>query len=211
MVERGIAGAGVAVAATAVVTLHLTGAGRVDPMAQTVSDYVGLPEGPALLGLAAAGLIIAGAVAAVRMAGPARRVLTAWTAAVLLVALFPTNLPDQPPDLAAFVHRWAGALVFTLPPIAGVLASRTADPVLRRRLLIGSVVSATAACAFLAAHAPHVLAGAAVFGWLGLIERVAYVALLALMVLLASYRPGVAVLPAPVRPVAVDAGTGERR
>lgn len=205
MIGRGIAWAGTALAVAVIATVHVTGVGRVDPVAQTVSDYVALPDGAALLGLAAAGLIAAGLAGAVTVGTPARRLLLVWVAAVLLVAVFPTNLPGQPPDVAAFVHRWAGALVFTLPPVAGAVAARTAGP-RRVPLLAGSVVAAVAAGAFLLSHVPHVLAGADAFGYLGLVERVAYAALLVLLVVVAT--PGAperaAAGPAPAAPVAEE-------
>ena len=180
MIGRGIAVAGVTVAAAVIVVLHVAGAGRVDPLAQTVSDYVVLPDGGALLGLAAAGLIAAGFAGAASLNATARRLLLLWGAAVLLVAVFRTNLPGQPPDVSAFVHRWAGALVFALPPVAGAVGARTAGA-RRVPLLAASVAAAVAAGAFLLAHAPHVLAGADVFGYLGLVERVAYATLLVLL------------------------------
>lgn len=201
MIARGIAVAGVVVAAAMIAALHVAGAGRVDPVAQTVSDYVAVPAGAALLGLAAAGLIAAGLAGAVTLNAAARRLLLVWAAAVLLVAVFPTNLPGQPPDLSAFVHRWAGALVFTLPPVAGAVGARTAGE-RRAPLLAASVAAAVAAGAFLLAHAPHVLAGAAVFAYLGLVERVAYVALLVLLVVVATpaARTAGPIPPAPAVP-----------
>lgn len=204
MVGRGIAAAGIGTAATAVVALHVVGAGRVDPVARTVSDYVAIPGGAALLGLAAAGLIVAALAAAMPLDTPVRRVLLVWCAAVLLVAVFPTNVAGEPADVAAVVHRWAGAVVFGLPPVAGLLASRIADGVRRARLAAGSAVAAVTACTFLLAHAPHVLAGTGPFVWLGLVERVAYVALLGLLLLLATpgARHTAGPAPEPVRSAA---------
>lgn len=199
MIGRGIAGAGIALAAAVIATLHVAGVGRVDPVAQTVSEYVALPGGAALLGLAAAGLIVAGLAGAVTLNTTARRLLLVWAAAVLLVAVFPTNLPGQPPDVSALVHRWAGALVFALPPVAGAVAARTAGP-RRIPLTAASAAAAVAAGAFLLAHAPHVLAGADVFGYLGLVERVAYATLLVLLVAIASPPARV---PVPAPPAAV--------
>lgn len=173
--------AGVTVAGAAVAALHVLGAGPVDPVALTVSDYVSVPGGPALLGLAAAGLATAGAalVRAVPGAGWPRAValvLAAWCAALVLVAVFPTNAPGSAPDVAAVVHRWAGAAVFALPPVAGLLAARC--PYRNRAALAWSVAAGVAALAFLLCHAPAVLAGAAPFRWLGAVERGAYLVLL---------------------------------
>ncbi|TCK25015.1 DUF998 domain-containing protein [Pseudonocardia endophytica] len=207
MVGRGVAWVGVAVVAVAVVVLHVVGTGTVDPVTQTISDYVVLQDGAALLGLAAAGLIAAGLAGAVSLSATARRLLLLWAAAVLLVAVFPTNLPGQPADVSALVHRWAGALVFALPPLAGVVGARSAGS-RRVPLLAASVAAAVAAGAFLLAHAPHVLAGADVFPWLGLVERVAYVALLALLIVFAAPAPAAPppLLATPASPVGPATG-----
>ncbi|MFC7658477.1 hypothetical protein ACFQV8_21715 [Pseudonocardia benzenivorans] len=64
------------VAAVPVLVLHVVGAGSVNPLAQTVSDYVAAPDGYALLAVSAAALAFAGlfvAVAAWRSRLPGRR------------------------------------------------------------------------------------------------------------------------------------------
>ena len=196
MIGRGIAWIGVTVAAVVIAVLHVAGAGRVDPAVQPVSDYVAVPGGAALLGLAAVALIAAGFAGAVTLPTPSRRLLLLWAAAVLLVAVFPTNLPGHPPDVSAFVHRWAGALVFALPPVAGAVAARTAGA-RRLPLLVASIAAAVTAGAFLLAHAPHVLAGAETFPYLGLVERVAYLALLVQLVVVATPPARDVVVPPP--------------
>lgn len=189
----GVVTAGVAVAASAVLALHVLGAGVLDPVALTVSDYVSVSGGRAVLGLAAAGLVAAGAAltrAALTRAAltrtPARAaprvgwpravpvLLGAWCLALLLVALFPTHAPDAPADAAAVVHRWAGAFVFALPPVAGLLAASGTPGPLRS----WSIAAGVAALVFLLAHAPAVLAGAPPFPLLGALERLAYLVML---------------------------------
>lgn len=128
-------------------------------------------------------------------------------AGLVLVAVFPTNAPDEAPDLAAVVHCWAGAVVFSMAPVAGFLAARYVPPRRGRAPRAWSGVAGLAAAGFLLAHAPHVLAGAPPFPWLGLIERAAYAVLLAeLVVLAAALRRSVPVVvaggrsPGPVGP-----------
>lgn len=203
-----VVAAGVAVAAAAVLALHVLGAGRVDPVALTVSDYVSVPGGQALLGLAAGGLATAGAVLARSAARPGRPgavpvLLGLWCAALAAVALFPTNVPGAAPDAAAVVHRWAGAVVFAVPPLAGLLAARRpagSGHRPSRALWRWSAGTGAAVLAFLLAHAPAVLAGGAPFALLGLVERVTYLAMFGLLVVfgrcLAPGAPG----PVPAGP-----------
>ncbi|MDN5916280.1 MAG: DUF998 domain-containing protein [Pseudonocardia sp.] len=208
---RGVVAAGVAVAGTAVLALHAIGATTVDPVALTVSDYVAVPGGPALLGLAAAGLVAAG-VALLRAAPrcgwppPVAALLAGWCVALVLVAVFPTNAAGAPPDLAAVLHRWAGAVVFTVPPVAGLLAARGPSGAAARAAGLGRWAATTgiAAIAFLLCHAPAVLAGAPPFPLLGVVERVAYLAMLGMVLVFGRATtavPGSA--PAPVSPAPV--------
>ncbi|WP_165438296.1 DUF998 domain-containing protein [Pseudonocardia sediminis] len=175
-----VVAAGVAVAVAAVLLAHVLGAGSLDPVALTVSDYVAVPGGGVLLGLAAAGLATAGAalVRAVPGRGWPRAVavlLSAWCVALVLVAVFPTNAPGSAPDLAAAVHRWAGAGVFALPPVAGLLVlRRTGAPV---TAWAPTVAAGAGALVFLLCHAPAVLSGAPPFPLLGVVERVAHLLL----------------------------------
>ncbi|MEN3299705.1 DUF998 domain-containing protein [Pseudonocardia sp.] len=190
-----VAGAGAAVAVTAAGGLHLAGAlatPRVDPLALTVSDYVALPGGYALLAVAALALGLVGTAlaAAARRAAPAARavpvLLLGWSAALLLVGLFPTNPAGVPADLAAGVHRYAGALAFATLPIAVWLLGRA----LRNGALRGLAVTVgVAAGAFLVAHVPIVLAidiaGSPRFPLLGGVERVLYALVIVLLLVTA--------------------------
>ncbi|MBP2340679.1 hypothetical protein JOF41_006857 [Saccharothrix coeruleofusca] len=176
---------GIALAAATLVVLELVGAGRMDLFAQTVSDYIALPAGALLIGIAAAGLVTAGLAATSTATAVVRRVLLAWCAAVALLAAFPTNLPNEPVHLSGQIHRCAGALVFILLPVAGVLAARSAGA-RRWDLTIATVIAAIGSAAFLLPHVPHILAGTDLPDWLGLAERGALVALAALLLRLTA-------------------------
>lgn len=205
--------AGAGVAGAVVLALHLLGAGVIDPVALTVSDYVSIPGGYALLGLAAGGLATAGLVLirSSQGAGWPRSVpilLVLWCVALTAVAVFPTNAIGADPDLAALVHRWAGAVVFGVPPIAGMLAARgrgagaagssAAGSPSVRSLRNWSIGTALAGIAFLLAHAPTVLAGAPAFALLGAVERVAYLAMLGQLVVFGRCAVPGAGGPAPI-------------
>ncbi|OUC92434.1 DUF998 domain-containing protein [Streptosporangium minutum] len=182
---RTLAMLGIALAAATFVVLELIGAGRMDFFAQTISDYIALPAGAPLIGIAAAGLVIAGLAAASTMTAVVRRVLLGWCAAVAMLAVFPTSLPDEPVHLSGQIHRWAGALVFILLPVAGALAARSAGA-RRWDLTIATVAAAIGSATFLLPHVPHILVGMGLPGWLGLAERGALVALAALLLRLTA-------------------------
>lgn len=168
--------------------LHVAGSTAIDPFGQTLSDYVVVPGGYALLGTGAIALAVAGLVVAAGLfrAGLPRPGLPAglmvsWSAALVLVAVFPTNVPGAPPDLSAAVHRYAAAWVSAVLPLIGWLAAR------RARAAAGWAESATTlvrwsgaagllSCAFLVAHLP-VIAGAQPHPLLGGVERVLYAVL----------------------------------
>lgn len=166
-----------------VLVLHLLGAGSVDPLAHTVSDYVAVPEGYALLAVSSAALAVAGLLVAVaawrtRLPGaPALAALTAvWVIGLGLVAAFPTNVGGAPADVSAVVHRWGGALVLGLAPVIAMvvargLVARGTRPVLLVRL---TVATAALDAAFLLSHVPIVVLGSPGFPLLGLVERVLY-------------------------------------
>lgn len=177
----------VLVAVVPIGLLHLVGSAggptAVDPIRHTLSDYVVAPDGYALLGLsavalAAAGLVVAAALARAGLPRPRRPtlLLVSWSAALVVVAVFPTNAPGTMPDLAATVHRYAGAWVFAALPLVGWLIAR------RARASASWAASATGlawwsggagllSCAFLIAHLPVIL-GAPAYSLLGAVERV---------------------------------------
>ncbi|MHA6795301.1 hypothetical protein ACVGVM_17570 [Pseudonocardia bannensis] len=99
----------VIVAAGLMGVLHAAGSTAVDPLSRTISGDVGVPGGYALLGISAVALAVAGCVPAV---GPFRAalprpvlpavlpavLLVSCSAALLLVAVLPTNAPGAAVD-----------------------------------------------------------------------------------------------------------------
>lgn len=188
----------VAVAFASTAVLHIVGAGSVDPVAQTISDYVAIPGGYALLGVAAFTLTAAGAVLAVGVCrvglprpGTPAALLWSWSVALLLLGVFPTNAPGTPPGLVAAVHRYAGAWAFAVLPVAGMLvARRLRDTPGWTRAATGlarlSVTTAVLSLTFLLAHIPLVFGGTSPVPLLGLVERALYAVLLVLLLAIAQ-------------------------
>jgi hypothetical protein len=183
--------AGVAIAAWAVAVLHVAGAlhdPAVDPLVHTVSDYVLLPGGHLVLAIAAAALALGGAVLAVAAAkaGASRSavaLLASWSVAMVVAGVVPTNVPGTPADLAAAVHRYAGAWIFAVLPAAVLLLARgsAVRAAARRRVVELALLTAALSGTFLLAHLPIVVAGSPPFSLLGGVERVLYGAVTALL------------------------------
>ncbi|MEU7817414.1 DUF998 domain-containing protein [Pseudonocardia sp. NPDC049154] len=195
--------AGVAVAGWAVLVLHVAGAlhtPAVDPLVHTVSDYVLLPGGHLVLAIAAGALALGATVLAVAArraggSGTAVGLLGSWAAAMVVAGVVPTNVPGTPPDLAAAVHRYAGAWIFAVLPVAVLLLARgpAVRATARRRVVALALVTAALSGAFLLAHLPIVVAGSPAFPLLGGVERVLYGAVTALLITTAvALRPGAA-------------------
>lgn len=185
------AAAGIAV--WGVVVLHVAAlSGAVDPVRHTVSDYVALPGGQLVLGVAAGAMAVAGAVLAVaaHRGGAGRSavaLLGSWAVAMALAGIFPTNLPDAPPDVVAAVHRYAGAWVFAALPVAALLLARgpAVRESARRAVRVLAVLAGVLAAGFLLAHLPIVVLGSPAFPLLGGVERVLYGVVIALLVVTA--------------------------
>jgi hypothetical protein len=187
----------VGVALLPVAVLHLSASTTVDPLASTISDYVTVPGGHALLGISAAALAAAGLVLAAALrhsalpgTGVPAALMVSWSAALLVVAVFPTNAPGTPPDAAAAVHRVAGAWVFAVLPLVGVLVAWRARSAADRSGPVSAVAwwsgaTAVASLAFLLAHIPVVVLGAPGFPLLGAIQRVLVAAVLGTLLVLA--------------------------
>ncbi|MCE3554985.1 DUF998 domain-containing protein [Pseudonocardia sp. RS11V-5] len=184
--------AGVAVAVWAVAVLHVAGALHspvVDPLVHTVSDYVLLPGGHLVLGIAAAALALAATVlaGAAARAGASRApvgLLASWAVAMVVAGVVPTNAPGTPPDLSAAVHRYAGAWIFAVLPVAVLLLARGSAirEAARRRVVALALLTAALSGTFLLAHLPIVVAGSSTFPLLGGVERVLYGAVTALLI-----------------------------
>lgn len=205
------AGIGAAVAAVAV--LHLEGwlLWPLDPLDHTMSDYVAVPGGYLLLGLAAGALALVGGyltrAAAVAGVRPAATVLLgSWSAAMVVLGIFPTNAPGLPSDVISDVHRWAGAWAFASLPLAVVLLARgpAVHPARRPTVIRSAVLTGTLSVAFLLAHVPIVIGGSFTFPFLGGIERVLYGMVMVLLIVTAR-----ALLPTDlVRDMATDVERG---
>ncbi|WP_345416882.1 DUF998 domain-containing protein [Pseudonocardia xishanensis] len=198
---RTVVQAAVGVAVWAIAVLHVAGvAGAVDPLRHTVSDYVVLPGGHLVLGIAAAAMALAGAALATacHRRGTGRLpvlLLGSWAVAMAVAGIFPTNPPGTPADVAAAVHRYAGAWVFAVLPVAVLLIARgpAVHAAARRRLTGLAVAAGASAGVFLLAHVPIVVFGSPAFPLLGGVERVLYGVLAVLLVVTArSIRTGVA-------------------
>jgi hypothetical protein len=183
-----VVAAAVGIAVWGILVLHVAAlSSAVDPLRHTISDYVALPGGQLVLGLAAGALAVAGAVLAVAAhRGGADRLTVAllgsWALAMALAGIFPTNLPDTPPDLVAAVHRYAGAWVFAVLPVAALLLARGPAVRHRARIRVLAVLTGLLAAGFLLAHLPIVVLGSPAFPLLGGVERVLYGVVCALLV-----------------------------
>jgi len=105
--------------------------------------------------------------------------------------------------VVAAVHRYAGAWVFAVLPVAVLLLARGPAVVaaVRRRLVLLASLGGVAAAAFLLSHVAMDASGSPTFPLLGGVERVLYGVVI--LVLVATAR---ALAPAPLpTPVAVSA------
>lgn len=110
--------------------LHLNAYGEINPSSWTISDYVvSLPYGIPLFAMTTGALALGAVVLARGLAVVAgtrfvRVLLAIWAVALLLAAIFPTNLRGTPQNLSSNVHLIAGAVVFATLPLAGALLAR---------------------------------------------------------------------------------------
>jgi hypothetical protein len=191
----GVVFCAVGVAVVAMLVLHLRGAGRLDPVTTTVSDYVSLPGGSALLTLAT--LAIAVATAAIPIGLVRARVPNVaglcllfglGCAGLLASVAFPTNALGAAVSLDTVLHRYAAGLFFVSLPIAAVFLLRRLPSQSAALLTYASVL---AGVAFLGSHLPlamPALPDAHLLATLlprGIVERVLLAADLALLVGLA--------------------------
>lgn len=139
----------------AMVALHVLGAGRLDPLTTTVSDYVSIPGGVALLTVAVLGLATATAAVAVgmlRAAAYRTALLYGFGCAGLLATVaFPTNVLGAPETLDTVLHRYAAAAFFVSLPIAALLTHRGLPDRVVGWLIAASLL---AGGAFLVSHVP---------------------------------------------------------
>jgi len=177
----------IALVVTVVAGLAMQAFGPVDPLHQMLSDTVASWPGAVLLGLACAALVVLAGCLAVG-AGPARSVrgrvlqtlLALWSAGLVAVAVFPTNLPGTELTDSAVLHRYGAAVVAAVPPAVGLLVA------ISRRLRTASLITAGAAVLYGAAHGPAVLFGADVLPYAGLAERILFGLILVVLALTAG-------------------------
>lgn len=202
--------------------LHLVGSSAVDPVTAPISDYVAVAGGYPLIGvsavaLAVAGLVLAAGLGTARLPGARRvgSVLVAWAAALMVVAVFPTNVPGTPVTVTAWVHRLGGAVVFGLLPVIVALVARSGArdgdwaavvPGLRR----WAAVSGLLTLVFLAGQAPVGFGLGPALPGIGLVQRLMFVLTAVLLVVLARAASTVSAVhsPAPV-PLRGAADCGE--
>lgn len=179
------------------ITVHLLGAGIIDPVEQPISHYVFVPGGYAMVFigsflLAFSAISIARGLLRSRTPGlqlPARLLIT-FAVAMSLVGIFPTDPPDTIHlDAMATVHRWAAAYSFAILPVIGFLVSRRLTPLSEaiqprrlHRLALGVTVVTGA---FFAIHFPLVAMGSQI-PLFGLLERLGFVVMVSFMVVLAA-------------------------
>jgi hypothetical protein len=202
--------ASVAAAFLSLVVLHAIGSGTLDPLSRTISDYVFLPGGYALLGVAGLALAVAAIVLAAGLrrgalpdAGPPSALLMSMAGALALVTVFPTHDPSTSAGLVSTVHRAAGGWVLVvLPQAVWMIARRArtapgwtaAAPVLTRCAVVTTALSA----GFLLLLLPIVIGGSPGFPLLGGVQRVLYaVVMLVLVVTARATRLAVEHMPAP--------------
>ncbi|WP_328649148.1 DUF998 domain-containing protein [Amycolatopsis sp. NBC_00348] len=170
-----------AVAQAIIAGLTLGFAGHVSPWRDPVSDYAWHCGGRLLFAVAvvlllaaAAALAVAAHLAALPRTPLVSSLFLLWTAGLLVVLLFRSNLSTADPTASGEIHRAGGAVLFaSLPLAAWTLSTRlrtdtrwlAAAATLRRGAVAGVVTAAAFGLAQLV-------------GWLpaGLLERVALLA-----------------------------------
>lgn len=189
-VER-LAGLTIVLAAAAAVVvecLTVVFSRQVDPVTDPVSDYA-LHNGGEPLFVLAVSLMIGGGLAArtamTRAGLPSDRALSVlfglWYAGLGLVAVFPGNKSVDDTTVAGEIHRFGGALFLTCLPVACLWLAKLLRPqwtVLASRVQWFGVAGGVASAAFGLAQVDQTLP-------LGLTERFALGAQLALLVVLA--------------------------
>jgi hypothetical protein len=177
--------------------LHLVGSSAVDPVAAPVSDYVAVPGGYTLIGVSAVALAVAGLVLAAGLGAsglPRARtvggVLVGWSAALMVVAVFPTNVPGTPVTFAAWVHRLGGAVVFGLLPVVVALVARFGAGARHWSAAAGglrrwAVVSGMGTLVFLAGQLPVGFGLGPALPGIGLVQRLMFAMAMTLLVVLA--------------------------
>jgi hypothetical protein len=187
--------------------LHIRWPQQPNAIAQTLSDYVLVDGGAPIfaatvlcLAVGSAAVLAGLASAGASTGSAAASLLATWCAALVLVAVFPTDPPGGAASVWGLVHRYTTGSALVALPAAGLLIARRLDTMpnwraISRRLRRIARASAAASLTFLAAHLCAVYPAA---GWtqpiaevLGLAERVTVALDIGLLFVLAeTARPG---------------------
>ncbi|MEU4743948.1 DUF998 domain-containing protein [Actinosynnema sp. NPDC023658] len=170
--------------------LHVSSVGELSPITHTVSDYIFVDNGSALLAVtamslaaASVGLLVALVRSGLPRQGPVALLMGLWSAGLAVAAVFPTDPTGTPTSFSGAVHRYAGAVMFTSLPLAGWLISRTFIPSTTVRRF--SLAAGFASVAFMLSHVAVVGPGSGAVV-LGLFERVLFALLYGLLFALTS-------------------------
>lgn len=201
----------VVTALAVLVVLHFLGAGTIDPMVTTLSDYIFLPGGYVLMGIAGVALAVACLVLAdglrraglPRVSGPAG-LLTSAAGAFVLVSVFPTHQLGATPGIFSWLHRIAGGWALVAVPLVLWLVAVRA-PAATEWAGIAPALGAVAGgagvlvTAFLLIHVPIVIGASSQFTLIGGAQRVVYGAVM--VTLLATARGTRAAISRTAEPV----------
>ncbi|MGV9325424.1 DUF998 domain-containing protein [Streptosporangium sandarakinum] len=122
-----IACAGTAAAIVAAIAGQIDPDPQLDPLNLTISEYAVLDRGGAtefaMACLGVASLALVAGLRAVRapIGAAAERLMLAWSAALVVIAVVPTVAPGLAMDLGAQVHRYVSIAAFLALPAAGAL------------------------------------------------------------------------------------------
>lgn len=211
--------AALSVAVVPMGVLHLVGSTAVDPVGGPISDYVVVPGGYGLLGvsalaLAVVGVLLLGGVRAARLprSRPVVALLGVWSAALVVVAVFPTNDPGTPMTVSAWIHRWGGAVMFTaLPVVVGLVAARAraaAHWAPAASALTGwTVVGGAGTAVFLLSQVPVGFGFGPALPGIGLLQRLVFALVLVLVIVLArAVQEAAGTAPVALRTAGTECG-----
>jgi hypothetical protein len=177
-----VAGGLVAVGAgsAGMVDLHLTS--RLNPLSETISDYLFDPNGwllpVSLIVLAVGGAMLAVALVWAGSDGRASWLVGLWSTCLLLVAAFPTDRPGLPLSISGQIHRYAAFVAFLSLPLAGLIVARRGG---YARTVKGLSVVALAALTAVTVPYAAVALGLNLVGLPGLTQRMVVVTEVALL------------------------------
>lgn len=172
------------------VYLHLDSTGQLNPLKQTISDYVLTHQGARLfdtsalaLAIGSASLMTGLASAGLIRGAPLTVLFLVWCVGLLVAVLFPTDPVGGVQSFSGDMHRWAGTLFFPCLSAAGFLLAkrcqvtpgweRFASTVLRLSVA-STVVLASFALIQLSINRPDLVPFDGFRDYLGLAERILF-------------------------------------